>query len=583
MYVSIIYNISICLALYCLAMFWLCVNDDLKPYRRGFSFFRAVYKLILYYRPVPKFLCVKGILFFSFWQSFVISILVAASVITRLGPYVDSEHISVGLNDTLICIEMPFFSLAHFYAFNYTDYIDSKFHFCARMKLYHAFLDAFSIKDVIQDTKATLRGKGMDYREFEPAEGEIHQGAGRDRRIRAGLRYSKGGKKKYWLPQARAEGDAVNVHAPLLGRQAQGAVHLAPDMMPDREDPMVWDSLNHDGDDTCGYDLPFGDLDPADEILFGHSRQYLFGDYNYPVIDVSDEGARTTIWHEEERVLRDERGAWESPIRNVRVGIQGKLWEGYGAIGSTETRPVDGVKDTDPSFSRREDTEHPQKTNEAWLRSPPVLPGAHKGLLIPDIQRVESSTASSTASSISPSTSSGPSSSTTIRQYRISPAMSKTSSLSPSPKPTSKSEKSRSKEKAKVERSALPPDAIDLVVEDHKASTMIKGRPGEPPVKRKDGLKNVYRRESTQDGQQIEVGEQPAHEISVEGLVESKSAGRMEDFERSLQDATWESDGPTLPATTGYMQDTTTIARAGTPPAHLRMMYDELEDDNPWA
>jgi hypothetical protein len=33
LYISIIYNTSICLSLYCLAMFWVCVNDDLKPYR----------------------------------------------------------------------------------------------------------------------------------------------------------------------------------------------------------------------------------------------------------------------------------------------------------------------------------------------------------------------------------------------------------------------------------------------------------------------------------------------------------------------------------------------------------------------
>jgi hypothetical protein len=33
LYVSICYNISICLALYCLAMFWVVVNDDLKPFR----------------------------------------------------------------------------------------------------------------------------------------------------------------------------------------------------------------------------------------------------------------------------------------------------------------------------------------------------------------------------------------------------------------------------------------------------------------------------------------------------------------------------------------------------------------------
>ena len=33
LYVSIVYNISIFMALYCLAMFWMCVSEDLKPFR----------------------------------------------------------------------------------------------------------------------------------------------------------------------------------------------------------------------------------------------------------------------------------------------------------------------------------------------------------------------------------------------------------------------------------------------------------------------------------------------------------------------------------------------------------------------
>ena len=33
LYVSIVYNVSICLALYCLAIFWMCVSEDLKPFR----------------------------------------------------------------------------------------------------------------------------------------------------------------------------------------------------------------------------------------------------------------------------------------------------------------------------------------------------------------------------------------------------------------------------------------------------------------------------------------------------------------------------------------------------------------------
>lgn len=58
-YVSITYNFSVSLALYCLAMFWVCTNSDLQPFR-----------------PMPKFLCVKSLVFATFWQGLVVSILV---------------------------------------------------------------------------------------------------------------------------------------------------------------------------------------------------------------------------------------------------------------------------------------------------------------------------------------------------------------------------------------------------------------------------------------------------------------------------------------------------------------------------
>ena len=37
LWISIVYNTSICLSLYCLALFWICVNDDLKPFRSVFN------------------------------------------------------------------------------------------------------------------------------------------------------------------------------------------------------------------------------------------------------------------------------------------------------------------------------------------------------------------------------------------------------------------------------------------------------------------------------------------------------------------------------------------------------------------
>ncbi|KAG2121955.1 DUF300-domain-containing protein [Suillus clintonianus] len=335
LYVSIVYNVSICLALYCLAVFWMCVSDDLKPFR-----------------PVPKFLCVKGILFFSFWQSIAVSTLVATGVISKLGPYTDSEHISLGLTDTLICVEMPFFAIAHMYAFSYRDFVKSsssaKVH-VARLRMGYAIRDAFGLKDLAEDTKATLRGEGINYRAFEPSEGGMHVGAARERRIRAGLRYSAGGKRKYWLPEVtglgdgNAEGDHTgwfgrvtnndgDVSAPLLAEHAENVVHSAPDMQYREQRHtarMPGDDVDVEDDDE--YALHFNDgLATADDSLYEHAKNYVFGDYAYPVVDVSSEEARYAMWAAEERIVRE--GVHVNVNRNS-IGASGSR-----SYGATDTR-----------------------------------------------------------------------------------------------------------------------------------------------------------------------------------------------------------------------------------------------------
>ncbi|KAF8838003.1 DUF300-domain-containing protein [Paxillus ammoniavirescens] len=313
LYVSIVYNVSICLALWCLAVFWMCVHDDLKPFR-----------------PVPKFLCVKGILFFSFWQSIGVSFLVAVGAITRLGPYTDSEHISLGLTDTLICVEMPFFAAAHMYAFSYRDFLKPPSSavrkgvsqmYVARMRLGYALRDAFGLKDLVEDTRTTLRGEGINYRAFEPSEGGMHIGAAREHRIRAGLRYSAGGKSKYWLPEVQGLGGTDVERRGLLGRMAredndvitplfagEAEVHYAPDMQYSRSTARIpGDDVDVSDDDE--YALGFSDAlagpDGADEMLYEHAKHYVFGDYLYPVVDASSEEARRAMWEEEERVVRE--------------------------------------------------------------------------------------------------------------------------------------------------------------------------------------------------------------------------------------------------------------------------------------
>ncbi|EAU86552.2 DUF300 domain-containing protein [Coprinopsis cinerea okayama7 len=606
LYISIIYNASICTSLYCLAMFWVCVNDDLKPFR-----------------PVPKFLCVKGILFFSFWQSVAISTLVAANVIKRLGPYTDPEHVSTGLNNIFICVEMPFFAFAHMFAFSYRDYIDPHHTFVARMPVYYAFRDAFGLKDVVEDSKATLRGEGMDYREFEPAEGFMHQGEGRDRRIRAGLRYSKGGQRKYWLPRAvdhdphtrgerilnkavkkiAGDSEAESIHAPLLETQEEDVVHLAPDMMQDR-DLSVWDTAQVED----GYELPFGDLDEADEELFEHSKRYLFGDYNYPCIDVSSEGARRMMWDEEERVLRDERGAWFSSIRGAKgqEEIRSRdrpVWQGYGAVDSSQPRS----RMKEAWISNREDSEAVRPirqsgtsrvidfdSDRAAADSPYSKDGVHlrwtKGSQQPSSSKLPSRPAPKQRPDSSASSSSSGSGSKT-RLLRSPPTL------------LSRSNSRQSNSTSPV----LPPDAVDLVVEDPEAEEedlSHERRKGEPAVRPPPGLKKVYRRgfeteelegdgEKTKVRGEVEVEERTDHNrrrvVAGERIIDSiHRGGSVEEGRRpdviGERDPYEDRGGSRSP----WDDNQPPVVRAETPPLNARINayhFDDIpgNDDNPWA
>ncbi|KAI8973110.1 organic solute transporter Ostalpha-domain-containing protein [Trametes punicea] len=572
LYVSVVYNVSICLALYCLAIFWMCVNDDLKPFR-----------------PMPKFLCVKGVLFFSFWQSIFISILVASGAVKRLGPYTDREHISLGLTDTLICFEMPLFAVAHMYAFATRDYVDKHTAYVARMPFLYAFRDAFGFRDVVEDVKATLRGEGIDYREFEPSEGRIHQGAGRDRRIRAGLRYSQGGRRKYWLPQPasttrpptkfeRRVNQAIErvvgpeeteeVYAPLLRSQASDVVHPAPDLLTPGDEG--FSLFAGDALAEAGYELPFGDLDAADEELFAHSRQYLFGDYNYPCVDVSSEQARKTMWVEEERILRDEHSAWFSPLGAARRSVHAHT---YGA--------VDSASQPRPSLGSRRSSSSDGKGKTRDVR---VVP--HEIVIDKETERLSSPHGPGDVHLHYTSAKSSPITSPKARQspqIRASQSISRTHSSSPQGAASSSKSSPRNRAppspKPPAERPVLPPDAVDLVVEDRHAGEQEmthERRKGEPAVRGGSALHRVYRR-----GYVVEAdGQRERGEIEVE------RAGSSSPHVEDAREVFGVGEDADVDEATGLEQraveEAATVARAQTPPAHARIVVD-VPEDNPWA
>ncbi|KAI0309821.1 organic solute transporter Ostalpha-domain-containing protein [Amylostereum chailletii] len=541
LYISIVYNISICLSLYCLAMFWLAINEDLKPFR-----------------PMPKFLCVKGILFFSFWQSLGISILVSLGAIKRLGPYLDKEHISLGLTDTLICLEMPLFAIAHMYAFSHRDYIDPRVSFVGRMPMFYALRDAFGYKDVLEDSKATLWGQGMDYREFEPSEGFMHQGLGRERRIKAGLRYSKGGKGKYWLPQATSPTGRVGrafeaiaedeVHAPSLEGEADDILH------DDTSRPTA-----------AGFELPFGNIDEGDEALFGASRQYLFGDYMYPCIDASSEAARMQMWDEEERILRDERSAWDSDFKGRRRLASGAGAGGYGAV-STSRRPrpssrPDSFSSPGAGGSGGHGTSAPVE-RLIDVEADRIAEGAPGDVKLKWTKVTRAAPSSSRSTSASASPRQPPS-----RLGRPDPAPRTHSSYST---PTSRSSAASSpglgtRALARPPGGGSPrPDAVDLVVEDGsavEAELARERRHGEPAV-RGSGLRKVFRHQPIPGD-----AHRRTEEIEEEGEERIRVGGEedLDQVARTMAEVEMEEDAGEV-----FTEDMT-IARAQTPPAYARV------------
>jgi Organic solute transporter Ostalpha len=244
---GIIYNLSVTISLYSLGMFWICMSQDLQPFR-----------------PVPKFLCIKLIIFASYWQGFFLSILVWLGAIPDNVSGYTPDNIAAAIQDALICFEMPGFAIAHWYAFSWHDYADATIS-AARMPVLYALRDAFGIRDLIEDTKETFGGKGYGYRTFDTGDNVLahEESDSRVARMMEGMRYERGGKGKYWIPKPGKPSARTPLLSKTPGSRARG-------MSPSKPTPGQYSSD----------DLACLDMDPEDERHFINARALEFGDWN---------------------------------------------------------------------------------------------------------------------------------------------------------------------------------------------------------------------------------------------------------------------------------------------------------------
>ncbi|PIA59578.1 hypothetical protein AQUCO_00400457v1 [Aquilegia coerulea] len=102
---TIVLNTSVSLALYSLVVFYHVFAKELAPHN-----------------PLAKFLCIKGVVFFCFWQGLVLEFLVSAGVIRSHHHWLDVEHIQEAYQNILVCVEMVIFSIVQRVAYSAIPY-----------------------------------------------------------------------------------------------------------------------------------------------------------------------------------------------------------------------------------------------------------------------------------------------------------------------------------------------------------------------------------------------------------------------------------------------------------------------------
>lgn len=98
-WLAFVNNISVSLSLYFLVLFYKATEERLAPYR-----------------PLNKFVTVKAVLFFSFWQSCLFQVFTSMDLFSR-----DTGNVVLNL---IITVEMVFAAIAQSYAFTYKDFAD---------------------------------------------------------------------------------------------------------------------------------------------------------------------------------------------------------------------------------------------------------------------------------------------------------------------------------------------------------------------------------------------------------------------------------------------------------------------------
>jgi len=140
LYITIINNLSVTFAMYGLLYFYHAIQDHLA-----------------YISPLKKLLCIKAVLFVSFWQGVICSMLAKVDVVHATAS-LSLEQVETELQDFLICFEMVFAAIAHDFAFSYADFVpkDKSEEKLAKVSFGKKLGDVLSVGDLVRDVNRTF-------------------------------------------------------------------------------------------------------------------------------------------------------------------------------------------------------------------------------------------------------------------------------------------------------------------------------------------------------------------------------------------------------------------------------------------
>ncbi|KAF9395480.1 hypothetical protein CPC16_008122 [Podila verticillata] len=149
-YLTSINFVSASVSLYCLVLFYMTINVDIEDHD-----------------PFLKFLCVKLVVFFCFWQSCVLSVLGSLGVFKPTDGWT-TANVELGISALLICSEMVVFAVMHVYSFTYVPYILPGVTTNAFKSLWDGFNPVDLVREILwacEDISLILRGQEMRVRD----------------------------------------------------------------------------------------------------------------------------------------------------------------------------------------------------------------------------------------------------------------------------------------------------------------------------------------------------------------------------------------------------------------------------------